>query len=122
MLGERRVLVTGGAGFIGSHLCERLLERGDEVLCVDHGRLLRNSLDWAANEERPVTVSGPGVLDVTAWRQKESMTVHLVNLSNPMMMKGPLREVIPIAAQEVKVLLPHGKKARKVEIDRERKS
>jgi UDP-glucuronate decarboxylase len=28
--------VTGGAGFIGSHLCERLLERGDEVLCVDN--------------------------------------------------------------------------------------
>jgi UDP-glucuronate decarboxylase len=33
---ERRALVTGGAGFIGSHLCERLLERGDEVLCVDN--------------------------------------------------------------------------------------
>src|SRR5580698_4606440 len=36
MLTERRILVTGGAGFIGSHLCERLLERGDEVLCVDN--------------------------------------------------------------------------------------
>src|SRR5713101_5217903 len=35
-LTERRVLVTGGAGFIGSHLCERLLERGHEVLCVDN--------------------------------------------------------------------------------------
>jgi UDP-glucuronate decarboxylase len=33
---ERRVLVTGGAGIIGSHLCERLLDRGDEVLCVDN--------------------------------------------------------------------------------------
>jgi UDP-glucuronate decarboxylase len=32
----RRVLVTGGAGFIGSHLCERLLARGDEVLCADN--------------------------------------------------------------------------------------
>lgn len=30
-----RVVVTGGAGFIGSHLCERLIERGDEVVCVD---------------------------------------------------------------------------------------
>jgi UDP-glucuronate decarboxylase len=36
MFSNRRVLVTGGAGFIGSHLCERLLARGDEVLCVDN--------------------------------------------------------------------------------------
>lgn len=30
------IVVTGGAGFLGSHLCERLLDRGDEVLCVDN--------------------------------------------------------------------------------------
>lgn len=34
--GSKRSLVTGGAGFIGSHLCERLLAEGDEVLCVDN--------------------------------------------------------------------------------------
>jgi len=33
--GTKRVLVTGGAGFLGSHLCERLLEDGHEVVCVD---------------------------------------------------------------------------------------
>ncbi len=32
----KRILVTGGAGFIGSHLCRRLLARGDEVVCVDN--------------------------------------------------------------------------------------
>jgi len=32
----KTILVTGGAGFLGSHLCERLIERGDEVLCVDN--------------------------------------------------------------------------------------
>jgi UDP-glucuronate decarboxylase len=32
----QRILVTGGAGFLGSHLCERLVERGDDVLCVDN--------------------------------------------------------------------------------------
>ncbi len=32
----KRTLVTGGAGFLGSHLCDRLIERGDDVLCVDN--------------------------------------------------------------------------------------
>ncbi len=33
---RKRVLVTGGAGFVGSHLCERLLQDGHEVVCVDN--------------------------------------------------------------------------------------
>lgn len=33
---KKRILVTGGAGFIGSHLCERLLNEGNEVLCLDN--------------------------------------------------------------------------------------
>jgi nucleoside-diphosphate-sugar epimerase len=31
-----RILITGGAGFLGSHLCERLLREGNEVICLDH--------------------------------------------------------------------------------------
>ena len=42
-----------------------------EVLSVDHLKLLRNAVAWATNEDPPVTVTGPGVLDVTVWRQKE---------------------------------------------------
>jgi UDP-glucuronate decarboxylase len=33
---ERRILITGGSGFLGSHLCERLLNEGAQVLCVDN--------------------------------------------------------------------------------------
>ncbi len=31
----KRILVTGGAGFIGSHLCERLVKEGNDVICLD---------------------------------------------------------------------------------------
>jgi UDP-glucuronate decarboxylase len=35
-MSRKRVLVTGGAGFLGSHLCDRLIENGDEVVCLDN--------------------------------------------------------------------------------------
>jgi hypothetical protein len=85
-----------------------------EVMVDDHGRLLRNAIDWAFNEERPVTVTGPGVLDVTVWKQKDSMTVHLVNLTNPMMMRPSFREMIHVGPHQIKLQLPRGKTAGKV--------
>jgi hypothetical protein len=84
-----------------------------DVLCVDHGKLLANAVHWVSSEELPVTVQGPGVLDITIWRQKNSMTVHLVNLTNPMMMKGPYRELLPVGAQKVRLRLPPGTRAAK---------
>ena len=60
-----------------------------EVMCVDHGRLLRNLVAWTANEPPPVEVEGPGVAGRDDLAAARSMTVHLVNLTNPMMMKGP---------------------------------
>lgn len=68
-----------------------------------------NTIRWALNEEPIVEVAGAGVIDVAAWRQEKSMTVHLVNLTNPMMMKGPFRELIPISA-EATVRIPENLK------------
>jgi hypothetical protein len=79
-----------------------------EVLATDHSKLLRNAVVWATNEAAPVEVEGKGVLDISIWRQKDSVTVHLVNLTNPMMMKGPVREVIPVPRQLVRIQLPAG--------------
>ena len=87
-----------------------------EVLCVDHFKLLRNAVEWATDEPPVVEVTGPGVLDVTLWRQKNSMTVHLVNLTNPMMMKGPLREFISVGEERVRVRLPEGARPRRVHL------
>ncbi len=87
-----------------------------EVLAVDHLKLLRNAVTWATDEEPVVTVTGSGVLDVTVWRQKDSLTVHLVNLTNPMMMKGPVRELLPVGEQKVRVRRPEGTHAREVRL------
>ncbi|MBP8258105.1 MAG: beta-galactosidase trimerization domain-containing protein [Verrucomicrobia bacterium] len=87
-----------------------------EVLSVDHFKLLRNSVVWATNEDAPVTVTGPGILDVTVWRQRGSLTVHLVNLTNPMMMKGPVRELIPVGEQQVRLQLPEGVQPKQVRL------
>lgn len=80
-----------------------------QILSSDHSRLLRNTIRWALNEEPIVDVKAPGVVDVAVWQQKNSMTVHLVNLNNPMMMKGPFRELFPVDAK-VSIQIPAGKK------------
>ena len=80
-----------------------------QLMSSDHGRLLRNTIRWALNEEPVADVKGPGIMDVAVWRQKNSMTVHLVNLTNPMMMKGSFRELLPVAA-DVSVQIPGNKK------------
>jgi hypothetical protein len=87
-----------------------------EVMAVDHLRLLQNAIAWASIEPQLVEVEGPGLLDVTIWRQRDSMTVHLVNLTNPMMMKGPLREVIPVGPLRVRVRLPGNTRVKRVQL------
>jgi len=87
-----------------------------DVMAVDHLLLLKNAVTWAANEPAPVEIDGPGVIDVAVWRQRDSTTVHLVNLTNPMMMKGPLREVIPIGPLTVRVRLAGGRRPSKVSL------
>jgi hypothetical protein len=83
-----------------------------EVLAGDHALLLRNAVQWASHEPAPLEVEGKGVLDVAVWSQKDSITAHLVNLTNPMMLKGPIREIIPISKHTVRICLP--KDGRKV--------
>jgi len=84
-----------------------------EVLSADHAKVLQNAVAWAHNEEQPLVVKGRGILDVSLWMQKNSVTAHLVNLTNPMMMKGPIREIIPLSQQQARIRLPEGRRVSK---------
>ncbi|MDB5282494.1 MAG: hypothetical protein JWO06_1569, partial [Bacteroidota bacterium] len=86
-----------------------------QYMAPDHGKLLNNTIRWALNEDSIVTINAPGLLETTVWRQAKSMTVHLVNLTNPMMMKGPFREFIPVDA-EVSIKIPPNKKVTGVQL------
>jgi hypothetical protein len=87
-----------------------------QIMNVDHGMLLRNTIRWALGEDPLVQMEGAGLLDTTVWHQKDSMTVHLVNLTNPMMMKGPMRELIPLGKQSLVLQLPEGKNIKGVKL------
>ena len=87
-----------------------------EALDVDHGKLLRNTVAWATNEPALISVDGPGVLDVTFWQQKNSFTIHLVNLTNPMLMHGPIRDYFPVGEQRLQIRLPAGLRAKSVRL------
>ena len=63
-----RVIVTGGAGFIGSHLCDRLIQRGGQVQCVDNLQLgqfrnIKHLIHQPAFVFHELDIAVPGVLD-----------------------------------------------------------
>jgi len=87
-----------------------------DVLNADHLKMMRNTIRWAMNEQPAVQVDGSGVLDVAAWRNPGSVTVHLVNLTNPMTMKGPYRDFFPVGPQKVTLNLPGKVKAQEARL------
>lgn len=72
----------------------------------DHGNLLANVVRWAAKDEFPFRVQGPGLLDCHLYRQERRLVVHLVNLTNAGTWRGPVHELIPLGPFHVSVNLP----------------
>ena len=87
-----------------------------EVLAEDHLKLLRNIAEWATQEAAAVEVTGPGLIDVVAWNDREAIVVHLVNLTNPMAMKGPYREFVPVGQQQIRLRLLQALKAQSAKL------
>jgi hypothetical protein len=82
-----------------------------KVLAPDHGRLIANAVNWAIGKDHRVLVDGKGVVDIAVHENDDAMAIFLVNLTNPMMMKGPLREVYPIGPQTLSIELPKGRRS-----------
>lgn len=80
-----------------------------EVMNLDHSILIDNAIRWALGRQPRVEVEGMGIVDIATRQGRDTIAVHLVNLTNPMMMKGPIREAIPLSGQRVTVALPPGK-------------
>jgi len=87
-----------------------------ETTNQDHLALLRNAVAWAANGRQPLTVTGPGMVDVSYWRQPDSVTAHLVNLTNPMAMKGYMREILPMGPYTASLEIPPGRSVKSVRL------
>jgi Hypothetical glycosyl hydrolase 6 len=80
-----------------------------EVMAVDHARLIANAVAWALGKSPQVTVEGKGIVDLALTEDATGLALTLFNLTNPMMLKGPVRTNCPIGAQHVSIELPAGK-------------
>src|SRR5690606_12739518 len=77
-----------------------------EALQADHGTVIANAVRWALRDDERVRVEGHGMVDLAVRENDAGIAVSIVNLTNPMAMRGAIRETIPLADQRVKVRLP----------------
>jgi hypothetical protein len=81
----------------------------------DHGDLLANLVRWVAQDNLPLAIEGPGLIDCHFYRQPGRLILHLVNLTNAGAWRQPVHELIPIGPFEVRVKAPaevRGRRAR----------
>jgi Hypothetical glycosyl hydrolase 6/TAT (twin-arginine translocation) pathway signal sequence len=84
---------------------DRRYEQGN---IPDHGDLLANLVRWAAKDNIPFAVKGPGLIDCYIYRQPGRLILHLVNLTSAGTWRTPVEELIPVGPLKVRVKLPEG--------------
>ena len=82
----------------------------------DLSRLIQNCVRWLVRDGVLVSVEGDGVLEVFAWETAPGFALHLLNYTNPNMLRGWFTETYPVGAQRVRVELPEVVKGERVEL------
>lgn len=92
---------------------DRRFEQGN---IPDHGDLLANLVRWAAKDDLPLEVTGPGLIDCHLYRQGDRLILHLVNLTSAGTWRAPTDELIPVGPLTARVKLPNGVNVNKVSL------
>jgi len=82
----------------------------------DLSRLIQNCVRWLVRDRAPVTVEGEGVVEVFAWETEPGFALHLLNYTNPNMLRGWFTQTYPVGAQHVRAELPEGVRGSRVEL------
>ena len=90
---------------------DRSLWRSDNG---DLSRLLRNTINWLLKGKAPVTVTGNGIAELFAWKTEPGYAIHMLNYTNPNMMRGWFRETYPIGPQQIRVTIGHARSVKEV--------
>jgi len=72
----------------------------------DHGNLLANLVRWAAQDNIPLDIEGPGLVDCNLYHQPDRLIFHIVNLTSAGTWRQPVDELIPIGPVKVRIKLP----------------
>jgi FAD/FMN-containing dehydrogenase len=72
----------------------------------DQQRLLANAVTWAANNNFPLAITGPGIIDAHLYAQRTRLILHLVNLSSPGLWRAPVDEIFPAGPLQIRIK-PH---------------
>ena len=83
---------------------------------TDLSRLLQNTIRWVLGPAAPVSVAGDGLVETFAWETEAGFAVHVLNYTNPAAHRGWLRQFYPIGPQQVRLKLPAGRRATRVEL------
>ncbi len=74
----------------------------------DHFRLLSNVVRWAASDNLPLRVTGPGFVDCHLYARPGGFVLHLINLTNAAAWRAPVDELLPVGPLQVSVRLGQG--------------